>query len=375
MNGEVMKRQPELDFIRGVAILMVLHFHISSSNILIHPTPNLPFINFGWAGVNLFFILSGFLVGGLLCREWKNRGCVDVGRFLKRRGFKIWPAYYFYFLVHVIVRKHPLTSFFWPNLLNYQNYVRTPLSHTWSLAIEEHFYILLTGVIWWCSTMKVSVRGFFRGAMVTAVGVAVYRTCLALAGKNYFFQTHTRIDGLLLGVMLAALFHFDRDRFMRLQRKTWPIGLVLGASVAVLLFTPEFSSSGIQVIAADLGSAALFLLLYKPGLEGHGLVYRGVAAIGIYSYGIYLWHIGVISPVEHAIGHFPRVAPYIQYPATLAVALLVGIVMTKLVELPFLRLREKLFPSVEIAEPSRSVAIPGDIDGRPKLGPDPVNRL
>lgn len=346
------KRQSELDFIRGIAILMVLHFHASYGHLFIHQFPSLPLINFGWAGVDLFFVLSGFLVGGLLLKEWMSSGSVRWGRFLKRRGFKIWPAYYCYFLVEVIAHKHPLSTFFWPNLLNYQNYVRTSLSHTWSLAIEEHFYILLSAVAWWCSSRKVRISRFLLGAILVAVAVAALRTFLAVTGHAYFFQTHTRIDALLLGVVLAVLFHFYKERFLMLQGQTWALRLVLGASLAVLLIDPQFSRNGLQILAADLGSAALVLLLYKPDTVSHGRLYKAVAGIGVYSYGIYLWHMGMVAPARSLVSHLPSAAPYLEYPLAVSMALVVGIVMTKLVEFPFLRLRERFFPANGAFEPA-----------------------
>ena len=339
------KRQVELDFIRGLAILLVLHFHYTKSVFFFHITA-VPVLNFGWAGVDLFFVLSGFLVGGLLCKEWSKSGHVEVGRFLKRRGFKIWPAYYFYILVEVIIHKHPLNTFLWQNLLNIQNYTGTSLAQTWSLAVEEHFYILLSVVIWWCASRKVSVRTFFYGSMLLAVSVATFRTFLAFSGKHYLTETHTRIDALLLGVMLALLFHFSRERFLALQSRTLPLALILTAALVVLLFVHAESHNGMQIIAADLGSGALFLLLYKPGLVQHGRLYRLVAAIGVYSYGIYLWHVGMTAPVQRVLAHVPKAAPYLQYPVAAVLAILVGVLMTKLIEFPFLRLRERFVPTV-----------------------------
>jgi peptidoglycan/LPS O-acetylase OafA/YrhL len=339
------KRQIELDFIRGIAILLVLHFHYTK-NVFFYPVKAIPVLNFGWAGVDLFFVLSGFLVGGLLCKEWNQSGHINVGRFLKRRGFKIWPAYYFYILVEVIIHKHPLNSFLWQNTLNIQNYTGTSLAQTWSLAIEEHFYILLSVIIWWCAAQSIHVRTFFKGCIAVALTVATYRTFLAVTGKHYFTQTHTRIDALLLGVMFALLFHFSRERFLALQRQTIPLLMVVVIAVIILLFDPQTSRNGAQILAADLGSGALFLLFYKPDTAARGLVYRVVAAIGVYSYGIYLWHVGMTSPVEHLLAHFPAPAHYLQYPVTVVLAIAVGVLMTKLIEFPFLRLRERVIPTV-----------------------------
>src|ERR1035438_7366873 len=139
------RRVPQLDFVRGIAILLVMEFHFNTV-----PTTNVVqrgverFLKAtGWMGVDLFFVLSGFLVGGLLVQESHRTGTIRIGRFLLRRMFKIWPAYYFYLFYEIVLHRHPLSSFAWQNLLNIQNYAGTSLVHTWSLAVEEHFYLLL----------------------------------------------------------------------------------------------------------------------------------------------------------------------------------------------------------------------------------------
>ena len=337
-------RQIELDFIRGVAILLVLHFHFSSANIFVYNIAGLPLINFGWAGVDLFFVLSGFLVGGLLCKEWLRSGTVDAKRFLTRRAFKIWPGYYALIAAYVITRKQPLNTFLWQNVLNVQNYAGTSISHTWSLAVEEHFYILLSLSAWWCASRKVPIRRFFFGLGVVAVSVTVYRTWLGVSGHGlYFFQTHTRIDALMLGVMLAIIFHFSHDRFLQLQNRRYLLGVVLVASVAALLISPQFKPNGPQVIAADLGSGALLLLSYKPNQGSHGRLYKLVANIGLYSYGIYLWHTSVTGPVVFLVHRLNL--PWAEYPVRLVSAIVLGAIMTKLIEFPFLRLRETVMPA------------------------------
>jgi peptidoglycan/LPS O-acetylase OafA/YrhL len=337
-----MKRQVELDFIRGIAILLVLHFHFSSSNVFVYPLPGLPLVNFGWAGVDLFFVLSGFLVGGLLCREWAETGAVDAISFLKRRAFKIWPGYYALIAAYVVMRKQPLNTFLWPNLLNVQNYLGTTISHSWSLAVEEHFYLLLSLAIWLCASRGITARAFLGATVTVAVAVAVFRTSLAVRGKDFFFQTHTRMDALLLGVMLAVLFRFHRRRFLELQSRTILWALMLAAAVVVLFVCPQFSTSGVSIIAADVGSVALIMLLNKPGGE-HTAAYNLVARIGVYSYGIYLWHTSITTPVMGVVNRLG--VSWLQYPLRLVAAVLFGVLMTKLIEFPFLRLREKIVPA------------------------------
>src|SRR5215475_6175188 len=127
-------RVVQLDWVRGLAILLVIDYHairFDSNNALARADA---FIGnrIGWMGVDLFFVLSGFLVGGLLIQEITRTGEIQAGRFLLRRMLKIWPPYYFYILFQIILQRHPLQSFVWQNVLNIQNYAGTSLSHTWS---------------------------------------------------------------------------------------------------------------------------------------------------------------------------------------------------------------------------------------------------
>ena len=143
-------RNRSLDVLRAIAVLLVLGRHmplatstgdswISDAIAVWHRG--------GWIGVDLFFVVSGFLVSRLLLREYEDRGSLDVGRFLVRRGFKIYPSFYFFFIVTIVRRllwDEPLMrSGVVGEACFVQNYLGTLWGHTWSLAVEEHFYILL----------------------------------------------------------------------------------------------------------------------------------------------------------------------------------------------------------------------------------------
>ena len=346
-----LKREIELDFIRGIAILLVLVFHYRTRKILLS-SPFLQRIQaFGWAGVDIFFVLSGFLVGGLLMKEWKANGKVDCFRFLKRRGFKIWPSYYLFLVVAAIIHVRPLKSFLWQNLLNIQNYVPTTLSHTWSLAVEEHFYLLLVGIMALCSLRRWRPSALLIGCAAAAVSVEILRAALILAHRPFFFYTHARIDALLIGVALAILRYFYPDWLATLQRQRTVLCLIVAAALVALYFDtdaipePQSMSSPFLVTLVDYASAALLLLLYRPG-KRRGIPYRLVARMGLFSYGIYLWHVSVLRPVDWAVQHVPQsVAPATSTFLPYLLAIPLGIVATKLVEQPFLRLRERLTPA------------------------------
>lgn len=355
------KREIELDFIRGVAILLVLNFHYRSRNRLFSS----PFVDrlqsSGWIGVDIFFVLSGFLVGGLMLKEWKATGKVDALRFLKRRAFKIWPAYYAFLLTAAAFHVRPLRSFFWQNLINVQNYVPSTLYHTWSLAVEEHFYLSLAAIMGLFVFMRWRPVTLLAGCVVTVFCVEACRAALILSHRPFYFYTHTRIDALIMGVMLAILCHFYPEQFRMLGRQRLLLSLLVVSTLVVLYMDtdptlpPHEMTSPFLITLVDYGSAALLLLLYHP-TGRHGIPYRAVARIGVCSYGIYLWHVSVGRPVDFVVGHVPVplaavVSTFLPY--FLAIAL--GTAATKLIDLPFLRLRERLVPSL-IPEPPIPVA-------------------
>jgi len=354
------KREIELDFVRGIAILLVLTFHYQRYDPIPLPRPLRVVLSFGWTGVDLFFVLSGFLVGGLLMKEWKATGGVELGRFLKRRGFKIWPSYYVYLLVVTVLHVRPLREFFWQNLFNVQNYFPTSLSHTWSLAVEEQFYLGMAALMALWLWRKWRPGALLATCLALAVGVEIERAVMvSVGGFNIYPTTHTRIDAMLLGVALAATRQFYPAWFQRLQ-SLWPVLCLLVALALQQLYSdsqyflaPEQMQYPFLLTFVDYGCAALLLLLYRPrggpgqdGRRPHGWLYRAVARLGIFSYGIYLWHISVERPVDWSIRHSPpALAPVVSVVMPYLLAVVLGVAATKAVELPALRLRERLVPS------------------------------
>ena len=339
-------RQIELDFIRGIALLLVMSFHYRTDDLWFNGPLMARLQNIGWAGVDLFFVLSGFLVGGLLMREWKSTASVDGWRFLKRRAFKIWPSYYVLILVAACFHLRPLRTFFWQNVLNIQNYIPTSLSHTWSLAVEEHFYLGAAALIGLWSARRWSPRALIASCLLMAVLVEIARAHAILHHQLYYEYTHLRMDALLLGVVLAALHQFEPKLFAWLRGQRVALSLFI---VAVLLHTTltTYSEDSVWTITlVDYGCVAALLLLSAPSQHQRGWLYRKVARIGIFSYGIYLWHESVLRPVDWTVAHVPsgwKSSTSTLLPYLLAIPL--GVVMTKVVELPTLRLRERIVPA------------------------------
>jgi peptidoglycan/LPS O-acetylase OafA/YrhL len=133
-----MTRIRHLDMLRATAVLLVISSHLTWHPIL---------SRFGWTGVDLFFCLGGFLISGLLFRDYKTTGTIHWRRFIIRRGFKLYPAYYTLTLATVIFSRIAGTPILWkrlwPDLILVQDYEPGTWGHLWSLGIEEQFYLLL----------------------------------------------------------------------------------------------------------------------------------------------------------------------------------------------------------------------------------------
>jgi peptidoglycan/LPS O-acetylase OafA/YrhL len=332
--------------VRGIAILMVLDYH-SPMGVLFYPFRLMGFQHFGWAGVDVFFVLSGFLVGGLLVREWQIHGRIDSKRFLIRRGFKIWPQYYVFILL-MLALGHRTFRQLLGNLLNIQNYIGG-VAHTWSLGVEEHAYLLLVLCLAIAVWRKVRMRNLFIFLACVTGGVIVLRMFLSVRGYDVFSATHTRIDGILEGVLLAILYHYAPEKFRRLQEQRWIwLAMIAGALVFFRLHPESYSRWAISPgydCANAIGVASIMLLYRHREGRKRSALYRLIAWVGLYSYGIYLWHVSVISPIVGASHHFPHWLSIVWLAvAPVVIGGLIGVVFTKLIEFPALKLRDKLFP-------------------------------
>jgi peptidoglycan/LPS O-acetylase OafA/YrhL len=352
------KRSIELDFIRGLAIIAVMgyHFHSFPTGSALIAAIEYPLKSFGHEGVNLFFTLSGFLVGGLLLKQYAQEGRIDATRFIVRRIFKIWPAYYVLILFHVIVGRHPLDTFLVQNLTHLQNYFGSSIAQTWSLAVEEHFYLFLPLLLivfgrWQTRANTIlAVLGSICVAVLIARCVAVHNGQL----DETFFYTQYRIDSLLFGVMLAALYWMKPAAYRAIADRKWLlIAMVVGLVLWLVFGTRNVAlDQSIGYTIQAIGFCALIVLTveYSASVRETKL-YRFIGWIGVYSYGIYLWHSLALAPGDMLIRkatalHLPAIPAWAAIMAAqFAIAIVVGYVTTRAVEFPFLKIRDALFPA------------------------------
>jgi peptidoglycan/LPS O-acetylase OafA/YrhL len=355
-----------LDLLRLLAVVLVMGRHMPAPPATWPKGPAWPLLAWqrgGWVGVDLFFVLSGFLVSGLLFTEFRSRGTLSIGRFYVRRGWKIYPPFFALLGVTVIVRLlsgrpiggEPLAS----ELLFLQSYLPGLWNHTWSLAVEEHFYLLLPAVLLLIQRCNRTSKTPLWPIVGVAVGVAIGSFVLRwvhwcsypyYSHMKHLFASHLRLDSLFCGVAIGYLYHFHTREFVaRLQPwRRWLIGggllLLLPPFFWELEKTPWLCTSGLTVFWLGSGMLMVGVLLSAPP---RGALETAMAKLGAYSYSIYLWHMPVciwgLAFVESELG------PACGFGTLAAVYLLgslaVGVLMARMLELPMLRLRDRWFPS------------------------------
>jgi peptidoglycan/LPS O-acetylase OafA/YrhL len=368
-------RNLQLDVLRGVAILLVLCSHAVSLHE--HSGWAEPLVKIvqtgGWTGVDLFFVLSGFLIGGLLFKEINRDGTLDARRFLVRRAFKIWPVY-FVFLAVMIVRSVRHAPSVWagvrpllPNLVHLQNYFGppelTPWTHTWSLAVEEHFYLALPLIL-------LALCRFGKVSWIPAMTLVVALGCLALRLPHWnqpytrllvYTPTHLRADSLFFGVLLAYAYHLRPALLAFVPRARLALlacGLALIAPSFIWgLFTPLAYTIGFTLNYLGYGCILIACVDARSGILGRTLaspLARVMALIGFYSYSIYLWHELAREQIVdhlHSIDRYGAMMYFLMTAIDIVLAIALGFISAKLIEQPFLMLRDRIFPSHTPAGP------------------------
>ena len=379
------RRMVQLDVLRGVAILMVLCAHgvITPSHAGLLEVPAQALARIGWTGVDLFFVLSGFLIGGLLMNELRTKGELDLRRFLIRRAFKIWPSYYLYLvaLLVLLTWKYgnsygPPYRLILPNLFHLQNYRAIkppfPANHTWSLAVEEHFYLVLPILLFFLPRAKTK-----RLTPIPWIAFGLGITCLILRLRLFSLPFHSefmqwptqlRIDSLFMGVLLAYWYHFQPDLFASIARRR----TLLLASSAVLicpmaywpLTHPLVRTIGFTMLYLGYACLLVVFVSTQPGEGRIGRWFKSqparfLALIGAFSYSIYLWHLDFIArPIRELLampgfrstslwnyGLHGTIRWSIVTVLYFAAATVLGMMMAKAIEYPALALRNRLYPS------------------------------
>jgi peptidoglycan/LPS O-acetylase OafA/YrhL len=296
-----MKRNPALDGLRAVAVLMVMGDHAV-----------LPHFAGGFIGVDIFFVLSGFLISGIVMDEWLKTGGFRVRRFLYRRFLRLFPA--LCLMVLLVLPVAARLSGAWADvtldagaaLLYITNLVRMHAihepnlfyGHTWSLGVEQQFYLLWPLGLVACLRNGMGGRTLLRLSLLLLLGLLAWRLYLALSQApipRLYNAPDTRLQGVLLGCLAGmALRLLDASAIQQLSQLTarlrWP---AVGLAVAVFLnlrIDGAYFAWGLPLTEA----AACLLILdlhFRPATRlARLLAWPLISRLGLVSYGVYLWH-------------------------------------------------------------------------------------
>jgi peptidoglycan/LPS O-acetylase OafA/YrhL len=321
------KKLNGLNHLRALAIAMVFLFHYQVS-IFGHPAWVEDVAAFGWTGVDLFFVLSGFLISCQLFVRIREGKPIVFGDFFMRRFFRIVPAYLavvaIYFLLPLFREKEalpPLWKFvtFTQNLgLNLQ--LRGTFSHAWSLCVEEHFYLLLPLALMVLLRLNIWRRAWLLLPALLLLGFgarlyswhALYLPHAAEPNawmhwyKYIYYPTYNRLDGLMAGVSIAALHQFAPAAWARLARR----GNVLLCCGMALLMAAYYVCCEPQAYIASIWGFPLVALAFGMAVAGavsadsvlYKLQSRATGFVAALSYAIYLTHKGVIHVTQLLLG-------------------------------------------------------------------------
>ncbi|CAN5601761.1 hypothetical protein BH10ACI1_BH10ACI1_25080 [soil metagenome] len=359
-------RLPQLDILRAVAVFLVVGNHMTiclpETNFYVNKITAFWFRG-GWVGVDLFFVLSGFLVSGLLFREYQEKKNLNIKRFLVRRGFKIYPAFWVLIALTCLVGLFININFYrlglFGELAFVQNYLGNLWDHTWTLAVEEHFYIGLCLLFYLLlkdkkSELRNPFTGILRIFVIIAVGCFIMRLMteisLPFEYERNIEPTHLRVDSLFFGVLISYFWHFrDLSENEFLNRNKFLIG-ILGLTLLLPAFIFELDKNPwIGVIGLPmfyLGSGCLLLFFLKSDFSKVPLA-KFAAYLGTFSYSIYLWNMPVQKWLTKAVANQTGIENWFFYFAIYILGtFLIGIGMSKIIEYPFLKLRNRYFPTL-----------------------------
>jgi peptidoglycan/LPS O-acetylase OafA/YrhL len=343
-------RIANLDLLRAAAIGLVVLGNAAGEGVLSTGPAWTHILQSGWVGVDLFFVLSGWLVGSLYWRERATFGDVQSVRFWLRRWLRTVPPYLVALALIVagraLVLDEPL-ALDWHYLLFVQNY-EVPIPYwavSWSLAVEEHFYLLLPVVL----GLALRVRGGVPMALGLVVLVSLVSRLLfvsegfTLWGLHYT-ATHMRLEGLALGVAAAYVYHERSHLWSRVRAMA---AVLLLPSLAFLAAVPWFSASftaGFAYTGVDLACAVLLVSVVDRPAFRLGSP-RLVRAVALTSYSVYMTHTAMLDLYRSVVMEtFPALPSVVHALAALALVLAAGSAFYWAVEVPSLWFRERVAP-------------------------------
>lgn len=320
MSNNKSKYLPSIDSLRALAVLAVIIYHVDVN-----------YLPGGFLGVDLFFVLSGYLISSLIIKEYRKTGSLNLYNFYIRRARRLLPAVYFMITVglvvmvlfnEVLLRKSHLDAIFgyiyssnWWYIFHKLDYfdsfgAQSPFKHLWSLAIEEQFYMIFPLLFLLINRKKKSKDGTYKlnkNFLYVVLGlilVSLIAHILLFDINNIsriYFGTDTRAFSLLIGVVGAILYPMEKLHAKVTPQQNIMYSVVSLVSIAtlitVMIYTSEYNTwlyRGGFLLVAILGLIVIISSGKQHTLMSRLLSFKPVVFIGKISYSLYLWHFPVL---------------------------------------------------------------------------------
>lgn len=358
-----------LDHLRALAIMMVFLYHYQ-----------LPFwgfpewvptvAKFGWTGVDLFFVLSGFLISSQLFQQIKETQTISLKDFFVKRLFRILPAFWVVVLIYCCIpffhEREALPSV-WKFLTFTQNFGVNindfgTFSHAWSLCVEEHFYFLLPLIL-----IILVYTGLFKNSLWLLIGLFLFGFAMRLYSWNslytpngqwykyIYYPTYNRLDGLLIGVLIAATYQFRPKMWNKISQFGNLIVLlslfILTTAYFLCFDERSFAASVFGFPLVSIGFGLLLIGAVSPSCVLYTWDSKTTTFIATLSFAIYLTHKGVIHITQNIFTRF-SIEPKSNIMMLLCVCscVLAALMLHLIIEKPFMKLRAK------ITAPNRAIS-------------------
>lgn len=352
---------PFLDGLRTIAILLVINGHFSTTFTSLHGDnfySKMSFVANGWIGVDLFFVLSGFFIGGQLWKELWKEGTISIRKFMLRRGLRIWPLYFFTFLFVLLFYWHSAVAkeYGWADLVFLANYFNYGIVlGGWSLSTEEQFYILTPVLLYLFArrrdpkTVRIWLWGILLFIPLMRTFIWIHHTGNFFTHDpalfaTFYYKFHTHCDGLIMGLIISNLWVSRRTK---VANKYWQSSLLVLIGLVLLV-----SLRQIQHEVLDFTGLALFFgSLVWFGLNSGTTLFQSRVFYWIsrLSFGMYLNHAYLLEPIsKYILPHlrfFPKASVASQLLGTSIFTVgsaIVAFFTFCMIEHPFLNLRTRL---------------------------------
>lgn len=358
LDGDTARRfrhVPGLDGLRGIAVLLVVGLHYGS---LWKGREGAGWLPGGFVGVDVFFVLSGFLITSLLLSEKAVAGRVNLKNFYARRGLRLLPALYVVLVAHAVfsigIGDETLKSEL-KQVLSVVAYVsnfaqvyfdksmiHSGIGNTWSLAIEEQFYLvwpalLLFGILRFARTRQHVLALVLGGAVLSAVIRLVVWNWAGHYPAAYM-RPDCRADGLLLGVLCAFLWRWDMVPTRWLNAASSACAAFLLAFAFIVKDSDWMFNYGFFVVSA---ATAVIVLALAENVSSMSRLYEWepLRLVGRVSYGLYLWHVLALRITAHFVHPNNK---FVLFLLGLGVATVAVALSYNLIEQPILRLKARV---------------------------------